>query len=292
MISESPTGNEDPQAMIRQSGAASNARERTQRAHVLIVDDNPVMGRILSKVIDRAGLPFSVARTDEEAIKFCADTEYALIMIEPRMPGMGGVALTRKIREISPAMGTVPIIAVSAHLGPRTIKKYRDGGMTAELKKPVVELNLMQILNQYLGIATDAAKRSPREDDDIYSILDEDEMSLLNWDTVNEYNTVLKDDYKTLMRDFLVASPDLIGGIGEAIVDKDAKKIEYLAHKLKSTSLIFGAEDVSNIAAQVEILGRTNDLEFVGQFYKELHMSFERVKPVLRKKLVLMNSSR
>jgi len=67
-------------------------------------------------------------------------------------------------------------------------------------------------------------------------------------------------------------------------------KIEFSSHKLKSTSLIFGAEGGSNVTAQLEMLGREENLEHAGQYYKELHMSYELVKPVLIKKLVLMES--
>jgi CheY-like chemotaxis protein/HPt (histidine-containing phosphotransfer) domain-containing protein len=270
--------------------AAIRARSRTARRHVLIVDNNPVMGRILGKVLDRAGLQFTIAQTGEEAVTFCSSTNYDLILMEVRMPGIGGTAAARQIRESSSHYQEIPIVAVSAQLSPGATEKYVSKGFTDTLKKPVIELNLMQSLAKHLGIKKDAASRKPPEDDQIYAVLDEDELSLLNWDTIKEYNSVLKGDYKTLMRDFLVASPDLIGEIGEAVVDKNGKKIEYLAHKLKSTSLIFGAENVSNIAAQLEILGRKNELTHTSQFYKELHMSFERIKPVLRKKLILLNS--
>ena len=270
---------------------AAKARRKTQQKHVLVVDNNPVMGRILGKIIDRAGLQFSIAQTGEEAVSYCEGTNYDLILMEVRMPGMGGLEAMKNIRAAGGKNSDIPIIAVSARLTEANIHKFRGEGFTDELKKPIIELNLMQILANHLGIKKDAASRKPPEEDEIYAVLDEDEMTLLNWDTLKEYNAVLKGEYKKLMRDFLVASPDLIGEIGEAVVDQNGKQIEYLAHKLKSTSLIFGAENVSNIAAQLEILGREDKLEHASQFYKELHMSFERVKPVLRKKLVLMNSA-
>jgi CheY-like chemotaxis protein/HPt (histidine-containing phosphotransfer) domain-containing protein len=268
-------------------GKASKGGKR----HVLVVDHNPVMGRILSKVLDRAGLKFSLATSGEEAVAFAAKTTYDLILMEVRMPGIGGREAMKQIRAAGAAHADTPIIAVSARLTDANIAMFREEGFSGELKKPVIELNLMQVLAEHLGIKKDAAMRKPPIDDEIYAVLDEDEMSLINWDTIKEYNAVLKEDYKSLMRDFLQASPGLIGDIGEAVVDQDGKRIEYMAHKLKSTSLIFGAETVSNVAAQLEILGRENNLEHANQFFKELHMCYERVQPVLRKKLVLMSSA-
>jgi len=71
---------------------------------------------------------------------------------------------------------------------------------------------------------------------------------------------------------------------------KPVHEIEFLSYKLKSTSLILGAEGISNVAAQLETLGWEESLAHAGQYYKELHMSYERVKPVLIKKLVLLQS--
>ena len=160
--------------------------------------------------------------------------------------------------------------------------------MNAQLKKPVNEVNLAAVLQNFLNISGQNSSIRPPKDDEIYAILDEDEMSLVNWDTLKEYSSILKKDYQIMMGDFLKASPDLIGNMGEAIIDKNGAEVRSLAHQLKSTSLIFGAEGVSNAAAQLEILGKENNLTDAGQYYKELHMSFERVQPVLRKKMILM----
>ena len=269
---------------------AAKARERAGRKHVLVVDGNPVMGRILGRILDRAKLQFTVANDGKEAISFCNETAYDLILIDARMPGIDGLATTQKIRTLSDHNTNVPVIAMATVFSDIAIRKNRKCGITGELKKPIIEFNLMQVLAKHLGIEAGVVDRHPPEDDEIYAILDEDEMSLLNWETLREYNAVMKDEYKVLMRSFLKASPDLIGDIGEAVVDKNANQVEFLSHKLKSTSLIFGAEGVSNVAAQLEMLGREENLEHAGQYYKELHISYERVKPVLIKKLVLMES--
>ena len=282
--------NETQGDTVNSNDLAAKARTRANRKHVLIVDNNPVTGRILGRILDRAKLQFTIARDGKEAIRFCDEAAYDMVLIEARIPGINGLVTTQKIRTQNPHNETMPIIALGTRFSDVMVRKNRHCGVTAELKKPVIEFNLLQVLSQHLGIETSSVNRRPPEDDEIYAILDEDEMTLLNWDTLKEYSAVMKGEYKLLMRDFLHASPDLIGDIGEAVVNRDAKKIEFLAHQLKSTSLVFGAEGVSNIAAQLEMLGREENLEDAGQYYKELHMSYERVKPVLHKKLVLMHS--
>lgn len=211
-----------------------------------------------------------------------------MALIEAGMGRTQGIDAIKHIRALSDHYSSIPIIAVSAKLSKEDIMRYLSAGADSTLAKPVNELNLMKELHKGLGICLSAATRTPQEDDEIYAILDRDEMELLNSDTLKEYSIMLKGEYRRLMRDYLTVSPDHLGEIGEAVIDGNAEKVEYLAHKLKSTSIIFGADDVSNLAAQLEILGKEKDLAHAGQFYKELHMSFERVQPVLRKKLALM----
>lgn len=259
-----------------------------KEAQILIVDSNSAMSRLLSSMITRANLTYAIAQSGEEAVSYCKDCRYELILMEVNMPGMDGLEATKQIREISDQYKNIPIVAIAARMTEENIETYKAGGLNAQLKKPVNEVNLMRLLQQQLDVPIEVAHNRPPDEDEIYAVLDEDEMSLINWDTLHEYSLVLKKEYNNMMMDFLRVSPDLIGDMGEAIIDNNGGQVRALAHQLKSTSLIFGAEDVSNIAAQLEILGQADDLEHATQYYKELHMSFERIQPVLRKKLTLL----
>ncbi len=255
---------------------------------ILVIDSNHVMGRILGRIIEKAGLGYAVALGGKEGVEFCRTKTYDMVLVEVGIGNNKGEKTIKEIRSLSEHYKEVPIVAISATTDKKDINRYLVAGADNTLAKPVNELNLMKILHKGLEIPLSAATRSPQKDDDIYALLDRDEMELLNWDTLKEYSLMLKADYNRLMHEYLMISPSHLGDIGEAVIDGNAERVEYLAHKLKSTSLIFGADDVSNIAAQLEILGKDRDLTHAGQFYKELHMSFERVQPVLRKKLTLM----
>lgn len=273
----------------QQPSNGRNAPSRSQ-AQVLIVDSHPAMCRILSKLVKKSGLTYAVARGGEEAVAFCKDSNFEIILMEVNMPGLDGLDASKQIRALKGSYSNIPIVAIAARMTDADISSYKECGLNRQLKKPVNEVNLTAVLNEFMNLPEATANKRPPKDDEIYAILDEDEMSLVNWDTLKEYSSILKNEYPTMMGDFLKVSPDLIGDMGEAIIEKNGAQVRMLAHQLKSTSLIFGAEGVSNAAAQLEILGKENDLEHANQYYKELHMSFERVQPVLRKKLVLMQA--
>lgn len=278
----------DQAAFVTKENNAERTAPTRSNAQVLIVDSHPAMCRILSKLIKKTGLSYAVAHSGEEAVSFCRDTVFELILMEVNMAGTSGLEASGKIRALSGKYSQIPIVAIAAKMTTADIETYQKHGLNGQLKKPVNEVNLMTVLREFMDISGHSSSNRPPKDDEIYAILDEDEMSLVNWDTLKEYSSILKKDYQIMMGDFLKASPDLIGNMGEAIIDKNGAEVRSLAHQLKSTSLIFGAEGVSNAAAQLEILGKENNLTDAGQYYKELHMSFERVQPVLRKKMILM----
>ena len=47
----------------------------------------------------------------------------------------------------------------------------------------------------------------------------------------------------------------------------------------------------NNIRLPLEIMGYSDNLADANQFYKELHMLFSRIKPALKKKLVLLHNA-
>jgi len=267
---------------------AAEALSTDAAKQLLVVDPNPIMGRILGRVLGKSNLSFDITESGEQALEFCKENSYDMILMETHMQGMSGVETTKKIRQLNEVMASIPIIAVSARVKNEDMEKYTAAGMSTVLKKPVNEVNLLNILREELQISLDRARPRPPEDDEIYAMLDENEMALLNWDTLDEYSALLEGEYEALLKDFLIVAPDIIGNIGEAIIDGNVEQVTALTHQFKSTSLVFGAEDLSNTAAQLEILGRSGNLENANQFFKELHMIFEHVKPVLRKKLMVM----
>ncbi|MFC3051669.1 response regulator [Kordiimonas pumila] len=260
-------------------------------ATVLVLDTSTIMHRILTQMLAKSRIDTQAARKKADAMDLCHKTEFDMILVEVSPPKYNGTDITGEIRALGGAYKTVPIVAISANLTKADWPPYAEAGMAAFVKKPVNEINLLNIMRKELQLPLEKAVAKPLDDDDIHAIAGEDELSLLNWETVREYHAILKNDYRSMMEDFLVLAPSLIKAIGEAVVAGDAKKVGELAHQLKSTSLIFGAEHMSNAAAQLEIMGYNDNLADANQFYKELHMLFSRIKPALKKKLVLLHNA-
>jgi response regulator RpfG family c-di-GMP phosphodiesterase len=67
---------------------------------VLLVDDNAAVRRLLRSVLEPAGYALREAGDGEEALRLLEDEGADLILCDLQMPGMGGLALLRRIRAV------------------------------------------------------------------------------------------------------------------------------------------------------------------------------------------------
>jgi len=71
-------------------------------AHVLVVDDEGAIRYSVSKTLQRIGYQVEEAASGEEALEMIARSEYEVILTDIRMPGLSGVDLLKRIKDISP----------------------------------------------------------------------------------------------------------------------------------------------------------------------------------------------
>lgn len=79
---------------------------------VLVVDDEAVLRRNIVRFLRRSGLTVDEAATGEGAMELLEDCEFALVLTDLRMPGIGGEALVERLATARPETG---IIVMTAH---------------------------------------------------------------------------------------------------------------------------------------------------------------------------------
>ncbi|NWG18574.1 MAG: response regulator transcription factor [Chloroflexi bacterium] len=73
-----------------------------ETAHILVVDDEGAIRYSVSKTLQRVGYEVDEAATGEEALEMMAKREYDVVLTDIRMPGLTGVELLKRIKDISP----------------------------------------------------------------------------------------------------------------------------------------------------------------------------------------------
>jgi len=80
------------------------------RSHILVVDDEPAIRRVLSMTLGSVGFEVAEAATGEQALELVGREAYDAVLLDMNMPGMGGMTACREIRRRAPAL---PILMVT-----------------------------------------------------------------------------------------------------------------------------------------------------------------------------------
>jgi two-component system KDP operon response regulator KdpE len=81
----------------------------SQNPRVLVVDDEPVMRRVLRTALSAVGYTTREAPDGESALGAIRERPVDLVLLDMNMPGMGGIESCRRIRKAAPRVGIVMI---------------------------------------------------------------------------------------------------------------------------------------------------------------------------------------
>lgn len=100
--------------------------------NILVVDDEPQIRRVLRSTLTSQGYVISEVKTGEEAVESVRKQRPDLILLDVNMPGIGGIAAAREIREMSDA----PIIMLTVRNTERDKVIALDAGADDYVVKP------------------------------------------------------------------------------------------------------------------------------------------------------------
>lgn len=102
------------------------------RPHILVVDDEPQITRVLRTSLSAQGYDIRVANSGEMALEIMKDWQPNLIITDLSMPAIDGVQLTRTVR----AASNVPIIVLSVRDKEPQKVEALDAGADDYVTKP------------------------------------------------------------------------------------------------------------------------------------------------------------
>ena len=91
------------------------ARWSPNNKKVFFIDDDPELGKTVSKVLNKVGFDVKFEDTPSQVnfdeLKLDADPSYDLVITDLHMPGVNGLEVIKKVREVN---ASVPIMVISA----------------------------------------------------------------------------------------------------------------------------------------------------------------------------------
>ncbi|TGO09692.1 hypothetical protein BTUL_0157g00300 [Botrytis tulipae] len=117
---------------------------------ILLAEDNAINQKYYRKILEKYTHVVTVVNNGLEAFEAVRANKYDILLMDIRMPVMGGFEATVKIREYEQSQGLrrIPIIALA--LGTREEEECLKTEMDECLSKPTAERHLIRIVSKYV----------------------------------------------------------------------------------------------------------------------------------------------
>ena len=107
---------------------------------VLVVDDEPVVLQLFSRVLSEKGLRTRTASSAEEALKLLEEGGIACVLADKNMPGMDGIEMLRRVREAQPHCA---FIVMTGYASTESAIEALRLGAVDYLQKPFDDLDVV-----------------------------------------------------------------------------------------------------------------------------------------------------
>jgi len=101
---------------------------------VLVVDDDPVVGRSFERVLSGKGYAVITARDGEEALRKLSAEAYDVVFTDIKMPGMSGLEVAERVKASQPWL---PVVIVTGYGTEENEARAEAAGVAEFLRKPL-----------------------------------------------------------------------------------------------------------------------------------------------------------
>ena len=122
----------------------------SQKAKILIVDDEPNNVDFLEQALEDSGYQLITATNGQEALNKIQNEQPDLILLDLNMPVMDGFTVLAKVKE-EPNLRDIPVIIISSEHESKSVVKGIKQGAEDYLTKPVNAGLLVKKVKEYLG---------------------------------------------------------------------------------------------------------------------------------------------
>jgi CheY-like chemotaxis protein len=113
---------------------------------VIVADNDSMMRGLLRTVLEQPGRTLLLCADGLEAVELATQTLATLVLLDLRMPRMGGIEACLQIREL-PRYAEVPIVILTVFDGEALKRRALMAGATSFLAKPFSRADLLQVVN-------------------------------------------------------------------------------------------------------------------------------------------------
>jgi signal transduction histidine kinase/CheY-like chemotaxis protein/HPt (histidine-containing phosphotransfer) domain-containing protein len=265
-------------ARTRQDSSAGKAPAagpgKYRGLRLLLAEDDPVNREVALLLVGDMGCSADVAVNGSEAVALAAANDYAVVMMDCRMPEMDGFQATAAIRALGGPRSRVPIVAMTANSLEGDKEACLRAGMDDYLTKPMRLETLLAALDRRLAgaskIGRSAPPVSPSEDSaagdwETDQVRPRDYSRAVDQGVLEELSQLAGEGNPAflgkLIKLFLEAAPADVAGMEKAVSRRDAHGLGSMAHDLKGSGANMGAFRLSDLCQSLEDAGEAEAWE-------------------------------
>jgi two-component system, cell cycle response regulator DivK len=110
--------------------------EMKEKQRILVIEDNEQNIYMITYLLEHAGFEVLQARNGREGIESAIEHHPDLIILDIQLPEMDGYEVAERLRN-KPALGPVPIVAVTSYAMVGDKERVLEAGCTGYLEKPI-----------------------------------------------------------------------------------------------------------------------------------------------------------
>ena len=179
---------------------------------------------MVAYLLKQTGLEFTIVENGKDALEAVREQSFQLILMDMQMPVLDGYSATKELRRQGYKM---PIVGLTAHSFEKHREKCFAAGCTDYLGKPFERDAFFALLSDYFP-ADDSPSTVIREE----SLFDDDP------------------EFLTIRTEFVESLANHISDLRKAAAADDSERIGWIAHTLRSASML-GLGNIGDAAASV-----------------------------------------
>ena len=125
--------------------------EKVEERTIMVVDDSITIRKVTARMLERNGIQVLLAKDGIDATNQLIDVKPDLMLLDIEMPRMDGFELATYIRN-DDRLKDLPIIMITSRTGEKHKEKAMEIGVNQYLGKPYQEEELMENINDILGV--------------------------------------------------------------------------------------------------------------------------------------------
>ena len=122
---------------------------------VLVVDDDPVVGKSFERVLTGKGYAVITAENGEEALRKLSEEKYDLVYTDIRMPGMSGLEVAEEVKARKP---WTPVVIITGYGTEAAESRAKAAGVSGFIHKPLSPEMIEDSVRDTLAATAEAAE--------------------------------------------------------------------------------------------------------------------------------------